>query len=155
MKVRLGPCKGKDFASTLGPWIVTADEFAHRHDDDGFLDVAMTAWISGAPLGTDRRRTWGGRSPTWSPTPRRTPWCSPATSGLRYLRARLPGQAVGPHGALDPPPLAEGDRVRLEVEGIGAVENTVGARRREGVPAAPARRRGRARAAGEPAAARR
>ena len=26
MKVRLGPAKGKDFGTTLGPWIVTADE---------------------------------------------------------------------------------------------------------------------------------
>ena len=26
MKVRLGPAKGKDFGTSLGPWIVTADE---------------------------------------------------------------------------------------------------------------------------------
>ena len=26
MQVGLGPAKGKDFATTLGPWIVTADE---------------------------------------------------------------------------------------------------------------------------------
>ncbi len=136
--------------------IVTADEFAHRHDDDGFLDVAMTAWINGEPLGTDSSAHMG--------------W--PFADLVAYASQDslvLPGDVLGSgtsgrgclaelwgrHGALDPPPLAEGDRVRLEVEGIGAVENTVGARRREGVPAAPARRRGRARAAGEPAAARR
>ena len=28
MKVRLGPAKGKDFGTSLGPWIVTADELA-------------------------------------------------------------------------------------------------------------------------------
>ena len=26
MRVNLGPAKGKDFATSLGPWIVTADE---------------------------------------------------------------------------------------------------------------------------------
>ena len=28
--VRLGPAKGKDFASTIGPWLVTPDELAER-----------------------------------------------------------------------------------------------------------------------------
>ena len=32
MKVNLGPAKGKDFASTLGPWLVTADEFEPYRD---------------------------------------------------------------------------------------------------------------------------
>jgi hypothetical protein len=36
MKVLLGPAKGKDFASTLGPWLVTADEFEPYRDSDGF-----------------------------------------------------------------------------------------------------------------------
>ena len=26
MQVGLGPAKGKDFATSIGPWIVTADE---------------------------------------------------------------------------------------------------------------------------------
>src|SRR5690625_5900859 len=39
MRVRLGPAKGKDFATTLGPWIVTADEFEALHDDEGFLPI--------------------------------------------------------------------------------------------------------------------
>ena len=26
MKLKLGPSKGKDFATTIGPWVVTADE---------------------------------------------------------------------------------------------------------------------------------
>ena len=28
MECRLGPAKGKDAATTLGPWLVTADEMA-------------------------------------------------------------------------------------------------------------------------------
>src|SRR5262249_39723702 len=46
MPVGMGPSKGKDFATTLGPWIVTADELAsHRREDR--LDLRMTARING------------------------------------------------------------------------------------------------------------
>ena len=39
MQVGLGPAKGKDFATSIGPWIVTADELEPFHDADGFLDL--------------------------------------------------------------------------------------------------------------------
>ena len=40
MHIDLGPVKGKDLASTLGPWIVTADELdPHRRDDRLHLNV--------------------------------------------------------------------------------------------------------------------
>lgn len=41
MSIRLGPAKGKDFCSVLGPVIITADEF------DGEPDLLMTATING------------------------------------------------------------------------------------------------------------
>jgi fumarylacetoacetate (FAA) hydrolase len=44
--VRLGPAKGKDFASTLGPWLVTPDELEDRRSGTGF-DLAMTATVNG------------------------------------------------------------------------------------------------------------
>ncbi|WGW11891.1 fumarylacetoacetate hydrolase family protein [Saxibacter everestensis] len=147
MKVRLGPCKGKDFANTLGPWIVTADEFADRHDEEGFLHLALTAEVNGTALGTDDLGHMG-----W-------PFAELVAYASQDSRV-LPGDVLGSgtsgrgclaelwgrHNDLVPPPLAEGDRVRLTVEGIGSIENTVGARRREGVPSRPARRRGRSRA---------
>ena len=40
MRQGLGPAKGKDFATTLGPWLVTPDEL-------GDLDVVMTATVNG------------------------------------------------------------------------------------------------------------
>jgi len=42
MKVGLGPCKGKDTATTLGPYLVTADELEKYRDADGFLRLALT-----------------------------------------------------------------------------------------------------------------
>lgn len=44
--VRLGPAKGKDFATAIGPWLVTPDELADRlAPDSSGPDVTMTATI--------------------------------------------------------------------------------------------------------------
>jgi len=53
MKVLLGPAKGKDFASTLGPWLVTADEFEPYRDSDGFLALDLRASVNGELVGQD------------------------------------------------------------------------------------------------------
>jgi 2-keto-4-pentenoate hydratase/2-oxohepta-3-ene-1,7-dioic acid hydratase in catechol pathway len=53
MQMGLGPAKGKDSASTLGPFLVTADELT-PHDVDGFLDLGMTARVADRVMGTDR-----------------------------------------------------------------------------------------------------
>jgi fumarylacetoacetate (FAA) hydrolase len=47
--VRLGPAKGKDFASSIGPWIVTPDELADARAGKGY-DLVMTATVSGVEL---------------------------------------------------------------------------------------------------------
>ncbi|MGI8830302.1 MAG: fumarylacetoacetate hydrolase family protein [Candidatus Limnocylindria bacterium] len=43
--VRLGPAKGKDFASSIGPWLVTPDELANARKGKGY-DLAMTASVN-------------------------------------------------------------------------------------------------------------
>jgi fumarylacetoacetate (FAA) hydrolase len=46
--VRLGPAKGKDFATSIGPWIVTPDALASaRAPGAAGPDVAMTATVTG------------------------------------------------------------------------------------------------------------
>ena len=52
--VRLGPAKGKDFASSIGPWLVTPDEIADARRDKGY-DLTMTASVNGTELS---RGTW-------------------------------------------------------------------------------------------------
>jgi len=48
MSVGLGPAKGKDFASSFGPYIVTPDELADRSDGrPGVYDLTMTARVNG------------------------------------------------------------------------------------------------------------
>jgi fumarylacetoacetate (FAA) hydrolase len=52
--VRLGPAKGKDFATSIGPWLVTPDELADTRRGSGY-DLAMTATVNGIELS---RGTW-------------------------------------------------------------------------------------------------
>lgn len=144
MRVRLGPCKGKDFGTTLGPWIVTADELAGFHDDDGFLAVRGEVWVNGALIGEDLFSNMG--------------W--PFAELVAYASRNsviVPGDVLGSGttgngGSLGElwgfgstlPPLEPGDEVRMRVEGVGEIVNTVGERVRA-PEVARARRRTRAR----------
>jgi 2-keto-4-pentenoate hydratase/2-oxohepta-3-ene-1,7-dioic acid hydratase in catechol pathway len=49
MKVGLGPAKGKDFATSFGPYLVTKDELEAYRDGDRF-DLSMTAKVNGKQL---------------------------------------------------------------------------------------------------------
>ena len=51
--MRLGPAKGKDFASSFGPWLVTPDELEDARSRRGF-DLAMTARINGQEVSRGR-----------------------------------------------------------------------------------------------------
>ncbi|MDL2334767.1 MAG: fumarylacetoacetate hydrolase family protein [Chloroflexota bacterium] len=44
--VRLGPAKGKDFATTFGPWLVTPDELADKRSGKAY-NLACTAEVNG------------------------------------------------------------------------------------------------------------
>jgi 2-keto-4-pentenoate hydratase/2-oxohepta-3-ene-1,7-dioic acid hydratase in catechol pathway len=46
MKLSMGPVKGKDFATTIGPMLVTPDELEDVRRDQSF-DLAMTASVNG------------------------------------------------------------------------------------------------------------
>ena len=47
MSVRLGPAKGKDFASAIGPWIVTLDEMGDYHSLGMMARVNGEVWSQG------------------------------------------------------------------------------------------------------------
>ncbi len=116
MTLGLGPAKGKDGATSLGPWLLTPDELG-----DGAL--AMTATVNGQEWS---RGNLGELH--WSVAE----LVAYASRGTR-LR---PGDVLGTgtvgtgcilelqatHGAQTRPYLAPGDRVRLAVERMGAVD---------------------------------
>jgi fumarylacetoacetate (FAA) hydrolase len=51
--VRLGPAKGKDFASTIGPWLVTPDELDDVRTATGY-DVELTARVGDVEVSRGR-----------------------------------------------------------------------------------------------------
>ena len=51
--VRLGPAKGKDFASSIGPWLVTPDELADARRGTGY-DLEMTAHVGDVQISRGR-----------------------------------------------------------------------------------------------------
>jgi 2-keto-4-pentenoate hydratase/2-oxohepta-3-ene-1,7-dioic acid hydratase in catechol pathway len=50
MKCMLGPAKGKDFATSIGPWVVTKDELADRRVGPGQYDLTMLARKNGKEI---------------------------------------------------------------------------------------------------------
>jgi 2-keto-4-pentenoate hydratase/2-oxohepta-3-ene-1,7-dioic acid hydratase in catechol pathway len=129
MKVRLGPAKGKDFGLSLGPWIVTADELERFVDDDGFLAVRAEAWINGELIGEDLVSNMGwpfGELVAYASRNSRVVPGDVLGAGTVGNGGCL-GELWGRRGELTPPPLREGDEVRLIVEGLGELTNRVGA----------------------------
>ena len=51
--VRLGPAKGKDFATSIGPWLVTPDELEDARKGNGF-DVEMSVTVNGTETSRGR-----------------------------------------------------------------------------------------------------
>lgn len=149
MKVRLGPSKGKDFGMSLGPWIVTADELEPYLDDDGFLAIRAEVFVNDELIGEDLVSNAGWPFPEFVAYASRNSRVVPGDvlgSGTVGNGGCL-GELWGRNGALTPPPLVEGDVVRMVVEGIGELVGRVGAP--VTAPAVPrARSRSRARRRG-------
>lgn len=129
MKVRLGPSKGKDFGMSLGPWIVTADELDPYLDDDGFLAIRAEVYVNDVLVGEDLVSNAGWPFPEFVAYASRNSRVVPGDvlgSGTVGNGGCL-GELWGRNGALAPPPLVEGDVVRMVVEGVGELVGLVGA----------------------------
>ena len=127
MQVSLGPAKGKDFAGTLGPWIVTADELEPYRDDAGFLDLRCSVAVNGVEIGHDVLSNMGWTFETM---------IAYASRDSRVVAGDVLGSGTvgnggclaelwGRSGAQTPPPLQPGDLVTLTVQGIGSLRNRV------------------------------
>ena len=124
MTVGLGPAKGKDFAISLGPWLVTPDELPLR---DGRLAVEATVTLNGEEI---------TRSDAWA---MHWPWDELMAHAGRDTRLRAGdvigsgtrnrgcllelGPRVEPDGRerfLEP-----GDVVEIAAEGLGALRSEI------------------------------
>ncbi len=136
MRLGLGFCKAKDFANTLGPWIVTADEFERFRTGDR-LDLDLRASINGRELGDDTLANMAWSFEELVAYASRGAWIRPGDvlgSGTCGNGCLFELWGRGREWA----PLAPGDVVTLSVEGIGTLTNQVVAGV-EPVPLPPAR----------------
>jgi len=129
MAVGLGPAKGKDFASSFGPYLVTADEFSDKKTDKpGVYELEMMARING------ETRSEGNFSDMY--------WSFGDILARASLGVELrPGDVIGSGtvgtGCLleltraEGPWLQPGDVVELEIEGLGVLRNVVGKKKNE------------------------
>jgi 2-keto-4-pentenoate hydratase/2-oxohepta-3-ene-1,7-dioic acid hydratase in catechol pathway len=133
-----GFCKGKDFANTLGPWIVTPDELERYRRDDRF-DLELRARVNGRELGVDTLANMAWSFEQLVAYASRGTWVKPGDvlgSGTCGYGCLL--EMWGRYGREQYPPLQPGDTVTLEVEGIGSLTNMIVAGS-EPIPLPPAR----------------
>jgi 2-keto-4-pentenoate hydratase/2-oxohepta-3-ene-1,7-dioic acid hydratase in catechol pathway len=125
MKLNLGPAKGKDFATTLGPFLVTPDELAGTEAGKAF-DLTMTATVNGREYsraslagihwGFDEMLAYASRD-----TRLRTG--DVIGSGTCGTGCILELALV--HGSEQYPWLVPGDEVTLAVDRLGTITNRV------------------------------
>jgi fumarylacetoacetate (FAA) hydrolase len=120
MTVGLGPAKGKDFAISLGPWLVTPDELPY---EDGRLQLEARATVNGAEL----TRT--------NAAEQHYSWPELVAHAARDTHLR-PGDVLG-SGTLNRGCLLElgplegdrwlepGDEVAIAAEGLGTLETSI------------------------------
>jgi 2-keto-4-pentenoate hydratase/2-oxohepta-3-ene-1,7-dioic acid hydratase in catechol pathway len=122
MKIGLGPAKAKDFATSLGPWLVTTDELQDRQVAPGKFNLEMTAKVNGKELshGNVKSMHW-----TFSQMIARASQSVQLQPGEVFGSGTVGsgsllelGESV--HGWLKP-----GDEVELEIERLGVLRNRI------------------------------
>ncbi|MBT4129730.1 MAG: fumarylacetoacetate hydrolase family protein [Candidatus Marinimicrobia bacterium] len=137
MKLNLGPAKGKDFATTIGPWLVTPDELAEFKIENGFgvtYSLGMQAFHNGTQIseGNMKDMTW-----TFAEIIERASYgvelypgdvigsgtvgsgCYLELNGTAALEAKEAGKDFTPTW------LVPGDMMELRIDGLGALSNTM------------------------------
>jgi fumarylacetoacetate (FAA) hydrolase len=121
--VRLGPAKGKDFATTLGPWLVTPNELPAAKKGKGF-DLVATASVNDRELSrgswSDIQFTFGEMIARASADARLVPGdvIGSGTIGTGCLLEIRKESGFGRY-------LEAGDRVSLKVERLGELTTPI------------------------------
>ncbi len=137
MMLSLGPAKGKDFATSIGPWLVTPDELANRRMATPFgdkYDLRMTAKHNGTLVsdGNLKDMNW-----TFAEIVERASYgvdvypgdvigsgtvgtgCYLELNGTRAIEAKQRGESFTPVW------LNDGDTIELAIDGLGVLRNRI------------------------------
>ncbi|MFY0628052.1 MAG: fumarylacetoacetate hydrolase family protein [Reichenbachiella sp.] len=137
MKMNLGPAKGKDFATSIGPVLVTPEELEHKKIETEFgatYDLSMTAFHNGNNVsnGNVKDMNW-----TFSEIIERVSYgveifpgdiigsgtvgtgCYLELNGSANIAAKEKGNIFEPIW------LKESDTIELGIEGLGKLKNTI------------------------------
>ena len=128
MKMSLGPAKGKDFATALGPWLVTPDElekFKRSGTSGDRYDLEMLAFVNGVQVS---KGNMGDMHWTFAQILER----------VSYGTTIYPGDVIGSgtvgtgcfmelngSGITKNQWLNSGDRVVLKIQALGELENNI------------------------------
>ena len=136
MRLNLGPAKGKDFCTVIGPYLVTKDELEDRkvptadgHEGDTY-SLTMKCWVNGELLSEGNMKDMN-----WT--------FAEIVERCAYGTDILPGDVIGSGtvgtGCLlelngthkldnpdyEPVWLKDGDVVEMEIEGLGRIKNKI------------------------------
>jgi fumarylacetoacetate (FAA) hydrolase len=127
MKLSLGPAKGKDFLTTLGPYIITKDELEDKcikGSDGNRYDLNMRAYLNGKLLSQDNFKniTW-----TFAQI------ISRISNGTEIYPGDVIGSGTCATGCLlelnqtnnTDIWLQDGDEIKLEIDKMGSLINTI------------------------------
>jgi 2-keto-4-pentenoate hydratase/2-oxohepta-3-ene-1,7-dioic acid hydratase in catechol pathway len=126
MRIGLGPAKGKDGGTSMGPCLVTMDEFGDARLADGRIDLEMSVRLNGEVVGTDSlaNMSWTFADllayASRGTRVRSGDVLGSGTCGNGGCLLEGWGSAAGARRTLVP-----GDEVILTVERIGSLRNTV------------------------------
>lgn len=127
MKLNLGPAKGKDFATTIGPYLVTLDELQDKmigNIEELRYDLKMEAFLNNKLVSTDNFKNI-----TWS----FSDMIERASYGVDLLPGDLLGSGTCATGCLlelnqinnKNVWLKDGDTIRLSIDELGVLENKI------------------------------
>jgi len=128
MKLNLGPAKGKDFGNSFGPYLVTRDQLKPKRIDGEQgerYDLRMQCWVNDIQVsdGNTKDMTW-----TFAQIIER------ASYGVQLHPGEVIGSGTVGTGCFlelngskitDNQWLQDGDRIRLQIDELGALDNTV------------------------------
>jgi fumarylacetoacetate (FAA) hydrolase len=137
MKLNLGPAKGKDFATAIGPWLVTPDELVKYKSETDFgkkYNLRMTATHNGKQISDGNL---GDMNWTFAELIERASYgvellpgdvigsgtvgtgCYLELNGTKSLEAKQKGETYSPVW------LQAGDTIELTIAGLGTLKNKI------------------------------